>query len=289
MSFSATEAAFEGFRVVRRHPKVALFWGLAYLVMFVVMFGLGADRWATIMAAVSALEGDANPSAEDIAALGQVYVEAALWIVPVGLIVGAVLSAAVARSVLRPEESAWGYLRLGMDEVRVLVVTIIIGLVIGLTSGVCFAVAGTLGASGQPLLILLALLVGLGAIALIIWLSVKFSLAVPITVDRRRIAVVDSFKATTGVFWPLLGMAVIAAVMSIIISILGAIIGAAADMATGGLTQLGRFDGESTLQILTQIWPAILVWSVINAFLSALQLAVMYAPFAAAWQDLRGR
>ena len=56
MSFSATDAAFEGFRVVRRHPVVALAWGLVYLLMYVVMFGLGADKWAALMAAGEALE-----------------------------------------------------------------------------------------------------------------------------------------------------------------------------------------------------------------------------------------
>ena len=44
MSFSATDAAFEGFRVVRRHPVVALAWGLTYLLLYVVMFGFGADK-----------------------------------------------------------------------------------------------------------------------------------------------------------------------------------------------------------------------------------------------------
>ena len=36
-----------------------------------------------------------------------------------------------------------------------------------------------------------------------------------------------------------------------------------------------------------QAWPALLVSSVVNAFLSALQLAVLYAPFSAAWQAIR--
>ena len=36
MSFSATDAAFEGFRVVRRRPAVALAWGLTYLLLYLV-------------------------------------------------------------------------------------------------------------------------------------------------------------------------------------------------------------------------------------------------------------
>jgi hypothetical protein len=293
MSFSATEAAFEGFRVVRRHPMTALFWGLAYLVLFLGMFGLGAGQWAAIMASAEVIEQSSNPSPEDLMALGRAYAGLFVWLAPLGLIVGAVLSAAVARSVLRPTESAWGYLRLGMDEVRVLAVTVAIAAILGLTNGVLFLPVGVLfgigAASGQAVMLLLALILMLAAVGLSIWLSVKFCLAVPITVDRRKISLFESFAATKGEFWPLLGMALLAIVMSFVVSILGTIISAGTDLATGGVSSLSRFDGLTTVEVLVQAWPAILVWSVVNAVLSALQLAVLYAPFSAAWQGLRER
>jgi hypothetical protein len=293
MSFSATEAAFEGFRVVRRHPMTALFWGLAYLVLFLGMFGLGAGQWAAIMASAEAMEQSSNPSPEDLMALGRAYAGLVVWMAPLSLVVGAVLSAAVARSVLRPTESAWGYLRLGMDEVRVLAVTVAIALIVGLSSGVLFGLVGIafgIGAeSGQAVMFLLALVLTLGAVGLIVWLSVKLCLAVPITMDRRKFSLFESFAATKGQFWPLLGMALLAIVMSFVVSILGTIISAGTDLATGGVAGLSRFDGLTTGEVLAQGWSAILVWSVVNAFLSALQLAVLYAPFSSAWQGLRER
>ena len=293
MSFSATDAAFEGFRVVRRHPVVALAWGLVYLLMYVVMFGLGADKWAALMAAGEALEQSANPSMADFQALGQVYAGALAWAAPAGLLIGTVLSAAVARSVLRPEESRWGYVRVGMDEARVLVVSLLVSLIVGLASGVGMALVGAAigfgSASGQPLLILAGVLLVFAVFALIVWLAIKFSLAVAMTVDRRKITLFESFTATKGHFWALLGMAVIAVIMSLIVSILGMIIGAATDLMTGGIQTLARFDGVGTMQILAQAWPAILVSSVVNALMSALQLAVLYAPFSAAWAALKPR
>lgn len=291
MSFSATDAAFEGFRVVRRHPVVALAWGLTYLLLYVVMFGFGADKWAALMAAGEALEQSANPSMADIQALGPIYASAFLMAVPLGLVIGAVLSAAVARSVLRPNESRWGYLRLGMDELRVLLVSLAVSVIVGLTSGVAMmAVGAAMGvgaASGQPLLILLGVLLLFAVFALIVWLAIKFSLAVPMTVDRRKIVILESFSATKGHFWSLLGMAVIAVIMSLIVSILGMIISAAADLATGGVQSLSRYADMGLVQVLANAWPALLLSSIVNAFLSALQLAVLYAPFAAAWQDIR--
>ena len=291
MSFSATDAAFEGFRVVRRHPIVALVWGLTYLLLYVVMFGFGADKWANLMAAGEALEQSANPSIADFQALVPLYSSAFFLAAPLGIAIGTVLSAAVARSVLRPQESRWGYLRLGMDEVRVLVVTLATTLIVGLSSAVAMTVVGAAigvgAASGQPLLILPGVLLIFAAFALVVWLAVKFSLAVPMTVDRRKVVILDSFSATKGHFWPLLGMAVIAVIMSLIVSILGMIIGAAADLVTGGVQSLSRYADMGLAQVLANAWPALLLSSIVNAFLSALQLAVLYAPFSAAWQDIR--
>ena len=291
MSFSATDAAFEGFRVVRRHPIVALVWGLTYLLLYVVMFGFGADKWANLMAAGEALEQSANPSIADFQALVPLYSSAFFLAAPLGIAIGTVLSAAVARSVLRPQESRWGYLRLGMDEVRVLVVTLATTLIVGLSSAVAMTVVGAAigvgAASGQPLLILPGVLLIFAAFALVVWLAVKFSLAVPMTVDRRKVVILESFSATKGHFWPLLGMAVIAVIMSLIVSILGMIIGAAADLLTGGVQSLSRYADMGLGQVLANAWPALLLSSIVNAFLSALQLAVLYAPFSAAWQDIR--
>ena len=81
------DAAFEGFRVVRRHPIVAVAWGLVYLAVYVAMFGLGADKWASLMAAGEALEQSANPSMADFQALGQVYAGALAWAAPAGLLI----------------------------------------------------------------------------------------------------------------------------------------------------------------------------------------------------------
>lgn len=291
MSFSPTEAAFEGFRVVRRQPTLPLFWGAAYLVMFLAVFALGAEQWATVMASAKALEESSNPSPEELMALGRAYAGLFVWLAPLGLIISAVLSAAVARSVLRPADSAWGYLRLGMDEVRVLGVTVVVSLILGLSSGLLVALVGVAvgvgTASGQALMFLLAALLILGAVGVVIWLSVKFSLAVPMTIDRGKFTLFESFSATRGRFWALLGMAVLAVIMSLVVSILGTIISAGTDLATGGPAGLAAMDGLSTAEILARAWPAVLVYSVVNALLSALQLAVLYAPFSAAWEGIR--
>ena len=290
MTFSATEAAFEGFRVVRRKPVLVLLWGAVYLAMFLVMFGVGSGSFARIMTLAQAVEQSAEPSLEDVRQLAMAYVGLS-WLAPVGLVVAAVLSAAVARAVLRPAEDAWGYLRLGKDELRVMAVSVVIGVMLGLASAIGFIVIGTIahlgGASGQAVMFLIALLLGLGLVALLIWAAVRLSLAVPMTLDRGRIVILESFKATRGHFWPLLGMSVIVFIMTMVVSLLGSIVAMPITLMTGGLERLAVLDGVPAMAMLGQAWPAILGWSVVNAVLSALQLAVLYAPFSAAWQGLR--
>ncbi len=292
MTFSATEAAFEGFRVVRRHPLAILFWGLAYVLFFVGFFGLFAGPLASIMATTESLEGT-QPSPQDLEALGQSWFGFMSLAMPLLLVLGAVLNAAVARSVLRPAESGFGYLRLGGDELRVLAVSILLGIVFFAVSIVLFGVAGLLAGLATQANAGVGILVGvvtfLAASVALIWLAIRLSLAIPATIAEKRIAPFASFAMTKGQMMPLLGMAIIAFIMSILVSILGTIIALPITMLTGGgLEQLAALDGQSTAQILQTAGPGLIAWGVVNALFSALQLAVIYAPFSAAYRDLKG-
>jgi hypothetical protein len=291
MTFSATEAAFEGFRVVRRHPLAILFWSLAYAVFFAAFFGLFGSSLATLMATTESMEG-AQPAPQDLEALGQTYFGFMALVMPLALVLGAVLNAAVARSVLSPADKAFGYMRLGSDELRVLAVSIVLGILffaasIILTFIVAFA-ATLAGQANQGVGILVGVLLGLGALAALIWLAIRLSLAIPATVVEKRIAPFATFALTKGQTLPLLGMAVIAFIMSILVSLLGTIIALPITLATGGLNQLATMDGQSTAQILQAAGPGLVAWGVVNAIFSALQLAVIYAPFSAAYRDLKG-
>lgn len=291
MSFSATEAAFEGFRVVRRKPVVVLFWSAVYLAVFAATFLIGGPSLARIMAMAETVQSS-EPSVADMEQLGLAYSGFLAWAAPLFLLSGAVLSAAVARAVLRPEQSAWGYLRLGKDEFRVLAVSIAMGLILGVLGGAGFTIVSLLFAmgisSGQAILFLAALISALSVIAGLLWLGVRLSLAVPMTLDRGRITLFESFRATKGRFWPLLGMTLIVAIMTMVVSFLGGIVAMPVTLVSGGLERLATLDGAPYAEILTTAWPALAAWSVVNAILSALQLAVLYAPFSAVWRDIRG-
>ncbi|WP_333592448.1 hypothetical protein [Brevundimonas sp.] len=293
MSFSASDAAFEGFRMTRRSPMTVLWWALAYIVFFAGILALASGPIIHMVSEMERLEGLSDPQFSDFSSLGQTYFSLFSWVMPLSLVFGAVINAAVARAVLRPAQSAFGYMRLGMDEVRVLVVTLVLaiafGVVMALGGTVLGFAAGFANASGTSGLWLAVILGGIALVALTIWLMVRFSLAVPIVVAERRFAFLDSFALTKGRFWSILGMAVLAAVMSLLVGLLGGIIAQAVTLMTGGLDVLSGMEEARLDEIVRAAWPALLGWGVINALISALQLAVVYAPFSAAYRALTGK
>lgn len=292
MGFSATEAAFEGFRVVRRKPMAVIFWALFYMLIMVAALALIGGSLIGLMGMAEELEATSPTSPEAFMPILASYMAILAVVLPVSLLASAMIYAAVARAVLRPAESAFGYLRLGMDEVRVLVVSLVLFVVFvaltALLGGIVGVAIAVTAAAEAPALWLLVVLLVLAAIAVCIWLAVRLSLAIPITMAERRIAIFDSFALTKGRFWPLLGMALLAGVMSIVVSLLGSLVGMPIQLATGGLEGLAGLEGESLPVIIQAAWPAITAWIVLNAVMSALQVAVVYAPFSAAYRDIKG-
>jgi hypothetical protein len=292
MGFSATEAAFEGFRVVRRKPMAVIFWALFYMLIMVAALALIGGSLIGLMGMAEELEATSPTSPEAFMPILASYMAILAVVLPVSLVASAMIYAAVARAVLRPAESAFGYLRLGMDEVRVLVVSLVLFVVFmaltALLGGIVGVAIAVTAAAEAPALWLLVVLLVLAAIAVCIWLAVRLSLAIPITMAERRIAIFDSFALTKGRFWPLLGMALLAGVMSIVVSLLGSLVGMPIQLATGGLEGLAGLEGESLPVIIQAAWPAITAWIVLNAVMSALQVAVVYAPFSAAYRDIKG-
>lgn len=301
MSFSATDAAFEGFRLVRRNPIALVAWTLVYLVYtLATLFAAGGmmRSMAVWMEQMEALEAGPPPtSPEALVPIMESYVAAMshmAWAIPLSLVIGAVLMAAIARAVLTPGAGGFGYLRLGMDEVRVFVVTLVIAILYSLAVGIAFVAAAVIGGVAIGFMegwgVLVMVLTILSAIAFAIWLGVRWSLAVPITVDQKKFAIFDSFAVTKGRFWSLFGMALLTFVMVIVVSLLAAIVMMPISMM-GGMSMFGSMGGGDPTEMFRNFNPAnpwMIASSVLNAFVYALTVAVLYAPFSAAYRDIKG-
>lgn len=300
MAFSATDAAFEGFRLVRRNPVALVGWTLLYLVYtLATLFAAGGmmRSMSVWMEQMEALEAGPPPSSpEALVPIMESYVAAMshmAWAIPLSLVIGAVLMAAIARAVLTPGTSGFGYMRLGMDEVRVFVVTIVIAILYSIAACIAVVAAAVIGGIAISAIegwgALVMVLAMLAAIAFMIWLAVRWSLAVPITIAQKKFAIFDSFAVTKGRFWPLLGMAFIAFVMVVIVSLLAGIVAMPISMM-GGMSMFGSMSEDPTemFRNFNPTNPWMIVSSVVNAFVYALTVAVLYAPFSAAYRDIVG-
>jgi hypothetical protein len=303
MTFSATEAAFEGFRVVRRKPTALIWWAALYFLLSVASLaamGANADAWIEFVRISEQMEqapAGQPPTQEEFMALFNAMFAAIAsfaWLLPLQLVVTSVLTAAIARAVTRPGESAFGYMRLSMDEVRVFVVTLVLAIVLFvawcaafLCVGVLMGVAFGIGEAWAGLLVLVGIV---AAVGLMIWLMVRWSLAVPITVAEKRMAFFDSFAVTKGRFWGLLGMAILAGIMAIVIGLLSTVVVAPLTMMSG-VSMFGGMSGDdptAMLEAYRTFNPWMLVTALVNAVVYALTVGVVYAPFAAAYRDIKG-
>jgi hypothetical protein len=221
-----------------------------------------------------------------------------LLTLPIYLILGAMGTAAANRMILRPQDSAMGYVRLGGDELRLMVVTLVIGLIClgvymvgAVVAGVVAAVtSGAASGAPDPARMMPAYFAGLAPFALLlIFILLKFSLAPAQTIDTKSISIFGSWGLTKGHFGKvfltyLLAMVVYCAIYAVGI---GIAVGVWTAMGVeGGLAGIMQPDVTSVTAVLAA--PR-LVYFLIMGLISALGLALIASPGAALYQQITGR
>jgi len=209
------------FGLVRQHPLAVLVWGLLYVAAIAAL--LFAMRpyfqvYADLFSQLAAYAPDRQLKPEDL----QPYMarlqaaSGTLFLAEIGLFAFImVLFTATQRAVLRPNERAFFFLRLGGDELRMIglafffVVCLYIGSILAMLAllivfGIIFAVvvASTSSPAIAGLILSVALLVLIGGT---IYVEVRFSLAFPLTFMRRSFVVGEAWRLTKGRFWSLFG------------------------------------------------------------------------------------
>lgn len=305
MAFSATRAALEGFRLVGRRPISILVWAIFYtlvsaaLIAAAVMF-LGSTFVGEIIRNHHNPEWAHNYNVESPEELWELFGPMAVGaavLIPAIIILSVVQLCAVFRAVLRPKDRGFAYLQFGGDELRQIGLMIIMTLFFGLLA--CgFVAALVFGLKtadlDDGLKAAIGIVGGIAFFVLMIVLSIRLSLAQPMTFAQRRIRFFGSWGITKGKFWPLLGMYILAGIFAIIVYFAG---DALATFAAGqlGFSMESLFSGDtfafdidnlSFEQLSTVFGTGGLVYVLISMLSSAIQLAIGYAPQAAAYRDV---
>ncbi|MDG2522508.1 hypothetical protein P7B02_13230 [Caulobacter segnis] len=284
--FSASDAAFEGFRLARHHPRAVLIWAGA---SFLTTIAVGVLTAVLLSGSLARAGGDVDPAN---ATLTLELMRDALISLLLGLAIISVYLNGVYRAVLRSDdfhEDRWGYLRVGREELRTAGAVVLYGLIfVGLTFVVSLgaSIVYSLATLTGPALGLMAVLIGLGVFFIFIFCWVRLTLALPMTFDRGRMSFRDSWRLTRGWFWPLLGMKVLTfAITAVVILTIFIIALAVAAIASGGnLREMLQGFNDNTPTLASYLNPLSLTWLLLSAAVGALQNALLYGPSAHAYR-----
>ncbi|MBR0553867.1 hypothetical protein [Stakelama marina] len=216
------EAIGAGFRVLRERPVAGLIWAAVYFVATAIIGAISLPLIRQQM--LAAQSGDfsgAAPFMVEVQALNILMV-----------LVMLVLWSASYRAVLRPEDDRFGYLRLGGDELRLFLLSLIflivavavlfaVSLLFGvLGAGAMLAMGGGRGGGASAGGILIAVVLSIALLAAMVFLSVRFALAFPLTFQRRKIVIGAAWRLSRGSFWAMLVAFLVVAVIYMILATL---------------------------------------------------------------------
>jgi hypothetical protein len=277
-TFSPVTAALEGVRMTRRKPLVVLAWAACYFAMLVVLGLVVAFAFGGSVRADLALLSRTNDLRElvDIVARRKGTL---LPLIAFAVALQSVITVAIMRAVMRPQERGLAYLRVGPEEARQFVVAL-----------VGWAVALVVTALPSAVLVLIgAGLISLGAVetnrwvevlgaiavaGLSIWFGIRLSLLSITTFAEGRLSLRRTWALTDHHFWHLLWMYALAFVITLLVSVVQTVV--------AGLI-LGLSGGAANIVMLALTGLANLL---LAPFFFTIQMVILTAAPARAYYDL---
>lgn len=294
-NFSATDAAFAGFRLIGKNPMLVVVWslvGFVFLLGIVLLFALLAG--GPIMSLLR-LEPGATPSGEQIAALMLTMLPAFLLALPLLLIFNGVMVGGVNRAILQPSEGGFFFLKLGGNEMRltiVLLVQALAGFGVNFIASMIQAIGtiGSLAATGgdiqnagtSPIGLLLQFVTW----GVLIFLNIKFCLALPQTFEKRSIDIFGTWTLTNGRFWPILGAYLLSGVLATILVLV--VIGIVVSGAVAFGVSLGIASGAQAMPNMGLIVPVGLIGGVIFGLAATVANTAIYAVAPSLYKQITG-
>lgn len=290
------EAIGEGFGIIAKRPLTILAWGLVRVLLAGAAFALMAPVYMSILSQIASQAATGAATPPNMAGL-QAMQGANFLLSIVSLFVSSVLYCAVFRSVLFPEQSRWGFMRVGAAELFYFLfffgamICLVLGMVVVLIP--LFIIVGIAGAAHAPAIAALFMVAGfVGIFALLIWGLCRLSMVGPMMVDDGRFHLADAWALTRGHVWSLFAIALLLIVMLILIEVVLGVIALVVgfswlSQAAGGAANLQSFFQKPPAEVLSTLAPALMVGAVVSVPLSGCFNAIIMAPWARAYRELR--
>lgn len=284
----------EGFRLIGARPGSVLAWGAVRAVFVVLLWLLMAPMYVARLGQVLAGMRGETPIQPDFSSL-MAMESANLLTTLLGLAVGAVVTCAVFRAVLAPQENRFAYLRLGASELFffLLVFGIVIALVVAfvvcaIPIAILVAILAVAHAKAAAFLLMLALLLTL--LGLMIFVFCRLSVAGPMMVADGRFHLMDAWALTRGkagdLFLIGFGLFLVVVLIEVVLGAIALAIGLA---VVGANSQsFAALFARPPADIIGSLTPVLAVVVVISIPVTGCLQAIIAAPWARAWRDLTG-
>ena len=296
--------------MIRREPLAVLVWGgLVLVVFFLPLIGLSwgmLSQFSGFLKAATGQSATASSGADTAMMAQMMQLQSQVIVLDVvgslfGVALHAVISGAVFRIVLEPENKGFFFLRVGPQELwlgLLFLTQAILGyivlfvgiLAVGLLAGLGYAIGSSGGSSaGAVASILIGVVGGLGVFGALIWAGLRLSMAAPLSFTDRQFRLFESWDFTRGQSWRLLGM--FALVVLIIIGlelVLYAVLGVGMlAVGSGMVANLQALENQPPETWARLLLPLAATLSVVGAFVWAGLVTLIFAPVATAYRDLR--
>lgn len=232
-TFSGSQALGAGLGLIARHPLAVLAWVVVYLLL--VLGPQGLMMWLMIpdVIAMSKAGEAMQPDDPHLLALTARMTSFQLLQMGAGIIWYAVISGAVFRAMLEPQESRFAFLRLGIQEFWLAVGFVMIGIAAAVAMfvammpaiivGAIASVAGQTGAPAAGVMLIMFLLFGV-----LLWGWSRFCLGLPMSFATRQFRLFESWDLTRGQSAKIIGVGVALSVLVFVVEIVLFVIVAAA-------------------------------------------------------------
>lgn len=298
--FSIGTSVGDAFGLVRRRPLAVFAWGLLMVVPIVLMFAIALPA----MSAIVGHPAFGDPAASDTLPPGMfahmIQFQLGAMLANVGQLLAAVLVyTAVMRAVLRPAETSWLSLRLGMDELRIAVVGLAIGaafyavvmVVVLVGMAVAFAVWSGQGEAAGGIAMVIAVFLGIAALTAMFWGLARVSLIAPATVLRKEFAFAEGWRIAAGKGWALLGLLVVAMLVVMVVELLILLVAMVAVIVVSNAgvdwsVPVGSNPGTIIQDWLSVHWYVAVLGVAVFSLFYGLVSVLTVAPFASACRQL---